>query len=141
MRERSTIVMPESGPDCAIAPILWVAGPSIAQRPQTRNQARLFTTGRRQKSVHRVYHADSGLYLTRYRAYDPRTARWLSRDPIGFRGGANPYAYVEGDPVNYRDPTGLRPSGTGNFLEGFSGSCSRRGQPLVRLGRARSHLP
>jgi RHS repeat-associated protein len=29
------------------------------------------------------YHADSGLYLTQYRAYDPRTARWLSRDPLG----------------------------------------------------------
>jgi hypothetical protein len=30
-----------------------------------------------------LYHADSGLYLTQYRAYDPRTARWLSRDPLG----------------------------------------------------------
>ena len=28
------------------------------------------------------YNADSGLYLTQYRAYDPVTARWLSRDPI-----------------------------------------------------------
>jgi RHS repeat-associated protein len=33
------------------------------------------------------YHADSGLYLTQYRAYDPRIARWLSRDPIGLKGG------------------------------------------------------
>ncbi len=29
------------------------------------------------------YHADSGLYLTQYRAYDPRTTRWLSQDPLG----------------------------------------------------------
>ncbi len=29
------------------------------------------------------YDSGSGLYLTRYRAYDPRTARWLSRDPAG----------------------------------------------------------
>jgi RHS repeat-associated protein len=29
------------------------------------------------------YNADSGLYLTQYRAYDPVAARWLSRDPIG----------------------------------------------------------
>jgi RHS repeat-associated protein len=28
------------------------------------------------------YNADSGLYLTRYRAYDPVPGRWLSRDPI-----------------------------------------------------------
>ena len=29
------------------------------------------------------YNADSGLYLTQYRAYDPVAGRWLSRDPIG----------------------------------------------------------
>jgi RHS repeat-associated protein len=29
------------------------------------------------------YHADSALYLTQYRAYDPRIGRWLSRDPLG----------------------------------------------------------
>ncbi|HGL5382438.1 TPA: RHS repeat-associated core domain-containing protein [Burkholderia cenocepacia] len=27
--------------------------------------------------------ADSGLYLTMFRAYDPVSGRWLSRDPIG----------------------------------------------------------
>ena len=30
-----------------------------------------------------LYHANSGLYLTQYRAYDPRTGRWLARDPLG----------------------------------------------------------
>ena len=29
------------------------------------------------------YNADSGLYLTQYRAYDPVAGRWLSRDPVG----------------------------------------------------------
>ncbi|MET4391013.1 RHS repeat-associated protein [Bradyrhizobium sp. F1.4.3] len=29
------------------------------------------------------YDADSGLYLTWYRAYDPIATRWLSRDPLG----------------------------------------------------------
>jgi RHS repeat-associated protein len=29
------------------------------------------------------FNADSGLYLTQYRAYDPVPGRWLSRDPIG----------------------------------------------------------
>lgn len=29
------------------------------------------------------YHARSGLYLTKYRAYNPVLGRWLSRDPIG----------------------------------------------------------
>jgi RHS repeat-associated protein len=54
------------------------------------------------------YHAPSGLYLTKYRAYDPQSGRWLSRDPIGEAGGINLYAYVGGNPVSYIDPLGLR---------------------------------
>ncbi len=52
------------------------------------------------------YHQESGLYLTRFRAYDPATGRWLSRDPVGQLGGVNLYAYAEPDPVSYRDPAG-----------------------------------
>jgi RHS repeat-associated protein len=33
------------------------------------------------------YSADSGLYLTLYRAYDPVPGRWLSRDPLGEMAG------------------------------------------------------
>jgi RHS repeat-associated protein len=53
------------------------------------------------------YHADSGLYLTQFRAYDPRTARWLSRDPLGERDGETLYTYVGGNPTGNVDPTGL----------------------------------
>jgi RHS repeat-associated protein len=31
-------------------------------------------------------HETSGLNLTRYRPYNPRVGRWLSRDPIGEEG-------------------------------------------------------
>ncbi|AXQ29222.1 hypothetical protein D0B54_11210 [Solimonas sp. K1W22B-7] len=42
------------------------------------------------------------------RDYDPETARWTAKDPIGFGGGdSNLYAYVGGDSVNYVDPFGL----------------------------------
>jgi RHS repeat-associated protein len=54
------------------------------------------------------FNADSGLYLTNYRAFDPVAGRWLSRDPIGEvadRSG-NLYAYVGGDTVNQTDPSG-----------------------------------
>jgi RHS repeat-associated protein len=53
------------------------------------------------------YHQDSGLYLTHYRAYDPRTGRWLSRDPLGEGAGANLYRYVADTPVNAVDRSGL----------------------------------
>jgi RHS repeat-associated protein len=55
------------------------------------------------------YHAPSGLYLTKFRAYDPETGRWLSRDPIGEAGGINLYGYVGGNPISYHDPLGLTP--------------------------------
>jgi uncharacterized protein RhaS with RHS repeats len=45
--------------------------------------------------------------LTKYRVYDPKDGRWLSRDPIGEAGGINLYAYVGGNPVNWIDPLGL----------------------------------
>jgi RHS repeat-associated protein len=35
------------------------------------------------------WHAQSGLNLTLFRAYDPNLGRWVSRDPIGEMGGNN----------------------------------------------------
>ena len=52
-------------------------------------------------------HAASGLNLTLYRAYDPNTGRWLSRDPIGEKGGINLYGYALDDPIDSTDSSGL----------------------------------
>src|SRR4029077_16995758 len=41
------------------------------------------------------------------RWYSPSTARWLTRDPIGERGGANLYAFVRNQPTVACDPLGL----------------------------------
>jgi RHS repeat-associated protein len=59
------------------------------------------------------YNADSGLYLTNYRAYDPVAGRWLSRDPLGEATDptANLYPYVGGDPVSQTDSLGLGSTG------------------------------
>lgn len=43
-----------------------------------------------------------------HRVYDPETGRYISADPIGLAGGINLYAYVDNDPVNFVDPTGLK---------------------------------
>ena len=47
------------------------------------------------------------LYYYRARYYDPVLKRFLAEDPIGVTGGANVYAYVEGDPAGHLDPLGL----------------------------------
>ena len=49
----------------------------------------------------------SGLVYYGYRYYQPATGRWLSRDPIGIRGGINLYGMCRNDAVNAWDPRGL----------------------------------
>jgi len=76
--------------------------------------------------------ADSGLYLTQYRAYDPASGRWLSRDRTGvgrvpWQAGGRQlrrwpsvlrvvtaqylYQYVWDNPVRYFDRSGADPAG------------------------------
>ncbi|MHB9132351.1 MAG: tandem-95 repeat protein [Armatimonadota bacterium] len=50
---------------------------------------------------------ETGLQLCTFRYYDPAAVRFLTRDPIGYTGGANLYGYCGGDPVNSADPLGL----------------------------------
>jgi RHS repeat-associated protein len=54
-----------------------------------------------------VHHEPTGMALTWFRAYVPASGRWLSRDPIGERGGLNYYGYAFNQPAQYSDPLGL----------------------------------
>jgi len=47
------------------------------------------------------------VYYYRARYYDPEIERFVSEDPLGFKAGINFYAYVNNNPINNNDPTGL----------------------------------
>ena len=55
----------------------------------------------------REFDSESGLYYYRARYYDPESGRFVSQDPIGYRGGSNLYAFAGSNPVDLRDPHGL----------------------------------
>jgi RHS repeat-associated protein len=56
----------------------------------------------------REFDTETNLYYYRTRYYDPAAGRFISEDPIGFKGGIDFYTYVTNRPVDLADPTGLK---------------------------------
>jgi RHS repeat-associated protein len=50
---------------------------------------------------------ETGLHQNYFRDYDPKTGRYIQPDPIGLKGGINPYSYSKQNPVNRIDKLGL----------------------------------
>ena len=68
-----------------------------------------------------MFDPETGLVHLGAREYDPQTGRWLTPDPIGFAGGPNLYGYVLlADPINYIDPSGFGPDGSGSLASSAS---------------------
>jgi RHS repeat-associated protein len=59
----------------------------------------------------KYYDRESGLLYFGHRYYAPSTGKWLTRDPLGEKGGLNLTQAFSGDPVNGVDAVGLRAYG------------------------------
>ena len=54
---------------------------------------------------------EAQLYYYKARMYDPVSGRFLQTDPVGYAAGLNMYGYVDDDPTDRGDPSGLCPTG------------------------------
>jgi len=74
---------------------------------------------------------ETGLYYYRNRYYQPKTGRFIERDPMGYAAGSlSLYEYVGSNSVNFTDPMGWSPQGSG------AGTQSPLGQAVISAARA-----
>ena len=61
--------------------------------------------------------SETGLYYYRARYCDPSTGRFVSEDPLRFKGDVgNFYEYSYSDPTNFIDPYGMSGEGSGTTV-------------------------
>jgi len=80
-----------------------------------------------------------GLSEHRNRYYNPDNGRWLSPDPIGFRGGLNVYSFCHNNSLTHIDPFG-QDGDWGAFLYQFRNLDFQGWQPSGSVGLPDLHL-
>ena len=70
-----------------------------------------------------TYLPELGMYYYKARIYSATMGRFMQTDPSGYADGPNWYNYVQGDPINAADPSGLCGSGSGPPTAAESAAC------------------
>ncbi|MFS2036974.1 Ig-like domain repeat protein [Polaromonas sp. CT11-55] len=86
----------------------WDSAEAFGATTPDQNPSSLGTFSFNQRLPGQVFDAESGLFQNWNREYGPRIGRYMQSDPIGLKGGINPFAYAQGSPILYSDATGLR---------------------------------
>jgi RHS repeat-associated protein len=91
--------------------------------PQGSNSGRFQYTGQ-------AWVAELGMYYYKARFYSPMFGRFLQTDPVGYKSDPDLYSYVNNDPTDKTDPTGMcEPQscieGSGSGPAGFDSGVAR----------------
>lgn len=84
----------------------------------------------------------TGFYYLGARYYEPKSARFLSADPLGHIGSMDLYSYANGDPINRIDPDGRvsKDSGVGNLSPAFENALKITEKALKGAGGMKSEF-
>ncbi|MBA3602345.1 MAG: RHS repeat-associated core domain-containing protein [Parachlamydiaceae bacterium] len=85
--------------------------------------------------------AQIGIIDFGFRFYHPKSAQWLTQDPLGESVGPNLYAYVKNNPCCFIDRYGLMMNESGTPGQGYIDSCNAAGSAGAGYSGGRSELP
>jgi RHS repeat-associated protein len=77
-----------------------------------------------------IFDGQAGLHENGFRDFDPATGRYAESDPSGLVAGVNTFAYANGNPISYMDPSGLDCAAVG-----MSVTCNIPGGPTISFPR------
>jgi RHS repeat-associated protein len=79
----------------------------FAYTPHGQDYASLGASSTTHRFTGHDWNPQSNLYFAPHRYYNPKLARWMSRDPLGMMDGPNLYLYALAGPVTTIDALGL----------------------------------